>query len=266
LSISFVVFLMQPFTCRLNSEILDEIAPKKGNKKLDWISHDEVRREIEESSPKQNWTKYGEIVLEGYTVPDLQYELKLRGIPCSSKSKQSLIGLLNDQFEKEKAEIKKRSSLEQNENSTKRKKGEGNGKRYKIKMAFRRHTCHCVANVSESMSFEEMFEKLLNAFDFDLDHLYKAHLPNGRVLLNQSQSTYQPADSDEENALYGDTLIKDLNLNPGDSFGILFDYGDSWWFFIYVEDVEEGTPTHPFELLKLVGKAPKQYPEPDEDY
>jgi len=245
--------------------MLDEIFPQKGSSEIDWLKNDKAKREIEGNSPKQNWSKFGEIILQGYTVPDLQYELKLRGIPCSSKSKQSLIGLLNDQFEKEKEEIKKRSTIntEQNENSTKRRKGEGNGKRYKIKMAFRKQACHCMAYVADSMTFEEMFEKLLHAFDFEMDHLYKAHLPNGRVIMTQSESEHRDKE-EPKNALYGNTLIKDLNLNPGDSFGILFDYGDSWWFFIYVEDVEDGTPTHPFELLKLVGKPPKQYPEADD--
>lgn len=93
------------------------------------------------------------------------------------------------------------------------------------------------------------------AYHFDDDHLYRFYLhprSDRRDTYNHPWSDMPPF-ADE-------VLIGALNLAPGRRFRYLFDFGDSWWFDIVLEEVREGEtlPGGP-KVLEKKGRAPKQY-------
>jgi hypothetical protein len=65
-----------------------------------------------------------------------------------------------------------------------------------------------------------------------------------------------------------DVKIGELAIKPGSKMEYIYDFGDHWEFEIMLESIspKKGNKKlkHP-ELIKAIGKAPKQYHWDDED-
>ena len=60
------------------------------------------------------------------------------------------------------------------------------------------------------------------------------------------------------------TTLEELDLEPGQEFMYLFDYGDAWRFKVRVHAVNPDAPEGDYaRIVESVGKAPEQYPSWD---
>lgn len=60
------------------------------------------------------------------------------------------------------------------------------------------------------------------------------------------------------------TTLEELNLEPGQEFMYLFDYGDEWRFKVRVHAINPDAPEGDYpRIVESVGKAPDQYPDLD---
>ena len=113
-----------------------------------------------------------------------------------------------------------------------------------------------------SAYFGSLSSSILDAFDFDHDHLYEFTYKNRTVILNRINYPYtdEPPFTDE-------VLIGDLALKPGTVITYLFDFGDNWKFDVKLEridpvDHEMKKPV----ILPSHGSAPEQYSTWDEEW
>jgi hypothetical protein len=62
------------------------------------------------------------------------------------------------------------------------------------------------------------------------------------------------------------TSVESLRLTPKQQLYYLFDFGDSWWHIITVEDTEGKADDREYpRIIERKGKSPAQYEYPDED-
>ncbi|MCK4487201.1 MAG: plasmid pRiA4b ORF-3 family protein [Desulfobacterales bacterium] len=111
------------------------------------------------------------------------------------------------------------------------------------------------------MDFDILSSTILNAFDFDHDHLYEFSYKNRMGILNRINHPYtdEPPFTDE-------VLIGDLALKPGTVITYLFDFGDMWEFDVKLERIDplDHKMKKPV-ILETRGEAPEQYPTWDEE-
>lgn len=106
-------------------------------------------------------------------------------------------------------------------------------------------------------SLEELAVAILDAFDFDSDHLYRFSCKDrfGRSL--EIDHPYSASDSD--NASAGEVKVGDLPLYQGMRIGFLFDFGDRWDFDIQTENANVDSMIGKPQVLERHGEAPEQY-------
>jgi hypothetical protein len=96
---------------------------------------------------------------------------------------------------------------------------------------------------------------ILDAFDFDDDHLYMftCKQRNGASLNINHPYLEEPPFTDE-------FTVGELPLQQGQTMTFLFDFGDNWQFNLILEEIEAPDPklTKP-KILASQGKAPEQY-------
>ena len=112
------------------------------------------------------------------------------------------------------------------------------------------------------LTLDDLTMCILDAFDFDCDHLYCFELPDryGRKL--RIACPYE-----QDSATHTDEVsLGDLPLAKGGVMKFLFDYGDNWQFTVKLEGVEPHDPglTHP-KITDRRGDPPAQYDWDDED-
>jgi len=104
---------------------------------------------------------------------------------------------------------------------------------------------------------------ILNAFDFDCDHLYYFNYIDTAGV---SRRIYHDYVSEAEH-LVSDYTIGSLNLQVGQTMTFVFDFGDNWEFKLLLKElnpieVQAGPP----RVVKSGGNPPPlQYPDYDED-
>jgi hypothetical protein len=108
-------------------------------------------------------------------------------------------------------------------------------------------------------TLDDLMVLILRSFKFDHDHLYSFHY-RGRmgtnVLVNHPDSPEGPWTDEVE--------IGALPLEPGQSMGLRYDYGDNWRFTITLIRIEPpGSATKAPRILERHGKSPEQYPGAD---
>jgi len=127
--------------------------------------------------------------------------------------------------------------------------------------------------VRGNQTLDDLHEAIYEAFDRDDEHLYSFYLSDavggGRAWLTDAMEYTHPYNY-EEGGFFGDekmnnaakTRIETLKLEPGRKFKYLFDFGDSWWHDITVEqtDGEPEKGQYP-RVLDKHGKPPEQYPD-----
>lgn len=103
----------------------------------------------------------------------------------------------------------------------------------------------------------ELASTILDAFDFDSDHLYRFSYKDrfGRTV--EIDHPYLADHSDH--ALADEVKVGDLPLFQGMHIGFLFDFGDQWDFDIQTEEVNSSSAINKPRILEKHGKAPEQY-------
>ena len=112
--------------------------------------------------------------------------------------------------------------------------------------------------LAQSQTLDTLSRAILDAIDWDADHLYSFFMSNRAW---DEQTEYTSPQSAEGRTAAGLTLA-DLGLKPKQKFLFLYDYGDEHLFEVEVVSLRKGAP--PGEYPQLVGSrgdAPEQYPE-----
>ncbi|MBQ7487411.1 MAG: hypothetical protein IJT77_07960 [Clostridia bacterium] len=120
-------------------------------------------------------------------------------------------------------------------------------------------TAYRVIEVGDQMTLEKLCSTILDAFDFDHDHLYAFHMDNN---VNSRMSEYSFNGWGARESRVNVKLSK-FGLVKGQKFVLHYDFGDDWLFRIGVQKVEEAEKVNT-KIIKSVGEV-DQYPEYDED-
>ncbi|MEO2016981.1 MAG: plasmid pRiA4b ORF-3 family protein [Fuerstiella sp.] len=103
---------------------------------------------------------------------------------------------------------------------------------------------------------ESLADAILQAFDFDNDHMYHFEFRDER---GQCVEIVCPHIRDAE-AWADEVALQELPLADGATMTFVFDYGDYWKFTVKLEDVTDDDPTlTEAKVIKCSGKAPPQY-------
>ncbi len=133
-----------------------------------------------------------------------------------------------------------------------------------------------ILDAASDATFEDLHGAIFYAFDRDDPHLYSFYMTRA-----DTKSTRRirraPEISAPEAGAGGGVLgftnpgrsakkvrIGEVELDEGDLFHYLFDYGDEWWHRIRVEAImESDAAKKSVVIVKSVGVSPPQYPEFD---
>jgi hypothetical protein len=124
--------------------------------------------------------------------------------------------------------------------------------------------------IDSGKSLDDLAEGIVGAFDFDLDHAFGFY----------SKLTGHYYDSPIKYELFADleggesdaksvrrTKIAQAFPDIGSKMLFLFDYGDQWQFKVEVIGLGEKVPKARYpRVIKSMGTAPPQYPDPDEEF
>jgi hypothetical protein len=111
------------------------------------------------------------------------------------------------------------------------------------------------------MSLEALSEAILDAFDFDNDHLHLFRYRNRFGIFEEVKHPYI-----EELPSTSEVKVGELPLRPGSMLEYLFDFGDNWLFEVWLEKLEPANPKlrKPM-MIEGRGQAPPQYPNLDDE-
>jgi Plasmid pRiA4b ORF-3-like protein len=123
--------------------------------------------------------------------------------------------------------------------------------------------------IDSGKSLYDLAEGIVEAFDFDLDHAFGFY----------SKLTSHYFDSPSKYELFADleggesdaksvkrTKVAQAFPDVGSKMLFLFDYGDEWRFKVEVIGLGEKVPKARYpKVLAIVGKAPPQYPDLEEE-
>ena len=113
------------------------------------------------------------------------------------------------------------------------------------------------------MDFEYFADAILQAFDFDNDHLYQFEYKD---MSNRVQKiNHYRLDVDRDERYCGDVKLGDTDIAPKSTMLFLFDFGDSWEFHITLEEIDEKRELSQPVIVKCEGTPPKQYLDDEDD-
>jgi hypothetical protein len=121
--------------------------------------------------------------------------------------------------------------------------------------------------IESSKSLYDLAAAIVGAFDFDLDHAFGFYSKLDDYVFDSPvrYELFADLDGDREAQSVKRTPIAQAFPEPGSKMQFLFDYGDDWRFRVEVIGLGEKAPKTRYpKILKAVGKAPPQYPDPDE--
>jgi len=127
----------------------------------------------------------------------------------------------------------------------------------------------------ENFSLYRLAEAIIGAYDFDFDHAFGFFSKISESEYFKSERQYELftdlIEEGEDLEPTGAESVKKTKIaevwkNPGDKMLFLFDYGDNWLFTVELIGFgkKEAKTKYP-RILKSAGKAPKQYPDYDEE-
>ncbi|MDD7390321.1 MAG: hypothetical protein PUG60_11865 [Lachnospiraceae bacterium] len=134
--------------------------------------------------------------------------------------------------------------------------------RYEMKASYKGNKrIYTVLDISADKTLDDLCEMILDAFDFDYDHLYLFNL-NGRRYGEDSYYFMPEPGQKSTNVKLGK-----LNLSLNQKFCLLYDFGDEWEFDIQVRKIYE-TEEHIIDGIVSVKGQLEQYPydgDPDDE-
>lgn len=133
---------------------------------------------------------------------------------------------------------------------------------FRVKTGYRKSIWRDI-QISAAATLEALSNAILDAFEFDDDHLYAFYMdPKGRR--RDVPTFYAPA-CEYESANAGKQRLQDFNFAEGAKFLYLYDFGDEWEFFVtFVKSTDAVTPGA-FVILSH-GDAPMQYPWDEDEF
>lgn len=121
--------------------------------------------------------------------------------------------------------------------------------------------CYRHIHIAASASLYRLHQAILDAFDFEDDHMHAFFMDNH---LWSPASMYSSDASEPGQRLTRSYKLSQFHLQKGDKFRYVFDFGDSWEFQCrLLRETEDATKT-PI-VLRSVGESPEQYPAWDEE-
>lgn len=107
-------------------------------------------------------------------------------------------------------------------------------------------------------------ETIIRAFDFDFDHAF-GFFSKLKGNIYQSPTKYELF-ADMGGLSVKRTPVIEAFAATGAKMSFLFDYGDEWLFQVEVIGRSRREPGTKYpRVLKAVGEAPEQYPDPEEE-
>jgi Plasmid pRiA4b ORF-3-like protein len=121
--------------------------------------------------------------------------------------------------------------------------------------------------ISSGENLYDLAEAIVRLFGFDFDHAFGFYSKLTGRIFNSPVKYELFADMGESEARsVKRTRIVDAFPEVGAKMTFLFDYGDNWQFRIEVIGQKRKEPgVRYLRLLKAIGKAPEQYPDPDDE-
>ena len=102
---------------------------------------------------------------------------------------------------------------------------------------------------------DKLSSAILNAYQFDHDHLYRFIYRNRFGGEQEVNHPYM-----EEPPLASEVRVGDLPLQAGESMIYNYDFGDNWRFVVTLERIDPPDPKLKTpKLLEKQGRAPEQY-------
>ncbi len=119
----------------------------------------------------------------------------------------------------------------------------------------------CIA-IPAKLELDCLSSSILDAFDFDNDHLYEFRYKNRFGRSGQISHPYC-----EKSPSTTEVCVGELPLQPGDKMIFLFDFGDNWEFDVQLEEIQPpNAKIKKPKILKKYGEPPSQYWEEDDDW
>lgn len=117
--------------------------------------------------------------------------------------------------------------------------------------------------VTHSTTLEELADLILQAFNFENDHLHNFEF----IDISGHKREYSHPDNRGDEHFTDEVTLSKLPLNINGSMKFIFDFGDWWEFNILLEKVDNNfeLDESSAKLLEMKGKAPEQYPDWDEE-
>jgi len=113
--------------------------------------------------------------------------------------------------------------------------------------------------VPADQTLDALASIILNAVEFDHDHLYRFSYQNRFGALESVNHPYL-----DEGPWTSDVLVGDVPLRIGQTMTYLFDFGDWWEFDVSLEKVDPDMVIEDSVILEAHGEPPEQYPSWDD--
>ncbi len=104
-------------------------------------------------------------------------------------------------------------------------------------------------------ALDDLASAILNAVDFDHDHLYLFSYQNRFGVWEEIHHPYM-----DEGPWTSEVLVGDVPLQVGQTMTYVFDFGDWWKFDVTLEQIDPAMPIKEPVVLKEHGESPEQYP------
>jgi hypothetical protein len=111
-----------------------------------------------------------------------------------------------------------------------------------------------------ALTLDTLAATVLDAFEFDYDHLYQFSYRNRFGVETHANHPYM-----DDGPWASEVRVGDVPLQEGQSMTYLYDFGDQWKFDIALERVDPADPAiKDPTIIEARGEAPEQYPSWDE--
>jgi hypothetical protein len=109
--------------------------------------------------------------------------------------------------------------------------------------------------IPAAQTLDGLANTILNAFEFDHDHLYRFSYENRFGALESVQHPFM-----DEGPRTSEVLVGDVPLRVGQTMIYLFDFGDKWEFDVTLEQVDHDMVVKESIIIETHGEPPEQYP------
>jgi hypothetical protein len=108
--------------------------------------------------------------------------------------------------------------------------------------------------IPANQTLDRLASTILNAVEFDHDHLYEFSYRNRFGILERIHHPYM-----DEGPWTSEVLVGDVPLRIGQTMTYLYDFGDCWEFDVSLEQVDPEMVIEDSVILEAHGEPPEQY-------